>query len=131
MVGELDQSSALTAAKSELGVPSGLRPQRAKTHGYVVLEAVRRQFDLVYVTMLGAGGTWGEEGLAGLYLTAGVCSLIVDDKDPIPAGGIGDVLTGRIVVSVGQCCALCVLVRSHLSARADVVVVVVSLRHAG
>jgi len=47
MVGELDQSSsALTAAKSELGVPSGLRPQRAKTQGYV-LEALRRQSDLV------------------------------------------------------------------------------------
>jgi hypothetical protein len=51
MVGELDQSNALTVAKSELGVPSGLRPQRAKTHGYVQLEAVREQFDLVYVTM--------------------------------------------------------------------------------
>jgi hypothetical protein len=131
MVGELDQSSSgLTAAKSELRVPSGLRPQRAKSQGYV-LEALSRQFDLVYVTMWGAGGTWGEEGLAGLYLAVGVCSLIVGDKDPIPAGGIGDALTGRIVVSVEHWCALDVLARSHSSARVDVVVVVVSLRHAG
>ncbi len=81
--------------------------------------------------MSGAGGTWGEEVLAGQYLTVGVCSLIVGDKDPIPAGGIGDVLTGRIVVLVGQWRALDVLARSHSSERADVVVVVVSLRHAG
>lgn len=131
MVGEFDQSnSALTVAKSELGVPSGLRPQRAKSQEWV-LEALRGQFDLVYVTMSGAGGTWGEEGLAGLYLAVGVCSLIVGDKDPIPAGGIGDALTGRIVVLVGQWCALDVLAQSHSSARVDVVVVVVSLRHAG
>ena len=82
------------------------------------------------MTILGAGGTWGEEGLAGLHPAAGVCSLIVGDKDPIPAGGIGDVLTGQIVVLVGQWCALDVLARSHSSARADVVVVVVSPRHA-
>lgn len=129
MVGELDQSSsALTAVKSELEVPSGLRPQQAKSQGYVP-EALR-QFDLVYEKMSGAGGTWEEE-LAVLYLAAGVCSLIVGDKDPIPAGGIGDALTGRIVVLAGQWHALGVLARSHLSARADVVVVVVSLRHAG
>jgi hypothetical protein len=128
MVGELDQSSStLTAAKSELGVPSGLRPQWAKTQGYVQ-EDSRRQFDLIYVKMSG-GGTWGE-GLAGLYLAVGVCSLIVGDKDPIPAGGIGDALTGRIVVLVGQRCALDVLARSHSSARVDVVVVG-SLLHAG
>jgi len=40
--------------------------------------------------------------VAGLYLAAGVCTLIVGDKDPIPAGGIGDVLTGQIIVFVGQ-----------------------------
>jgi hypothetical protein len=77
--------------------------------------------------MFGAGGTLGE-GPAGLCLAAGVCSLIVDDKDPIPAGGIGDALTGRIVVMAGQWRALDVLARSHSSARVDVVVVV-SLRH--
>jgi len=57
MMGEVDQSSsALTAAKSELGVPSGRRPQRAKSQGYVP-EGLRRQFDLVYVKMSEAGGT--------------------------------------------------------------------------
>ena len=127
-MGELDQSSnALTAAKSELGVPSGLRPQRAKTQEYVP-ETVRRQFDLVYVKMSGVGGTWGE-GSAALYLALGVCSLIVGDKDPIPAGGIGGTLTGQKVVLVGQCYALDVLAQSHSSARVDVVVVV-SVRHA-
>lgn len=102
MMGELDQSSsALTAGKSELGVPSGLRPQRgAKTQGYVP-EALKRQFGLVYVKMSEAGGAWGE-GLAGPYLAAGVYTLTVGDKDPIPAGGIVDVLRGRIVVSVGE-----------------------------
>ena len=100
-MGELDQSSsALTAGKSESGVPSGLRPQRAKTQGYVP-EALRRQFGLVFVKMSEAGGAWGE-GLAGPYLAAGVYTLTVGDKDPIPAGGIVDVLTGRIVVSVGE-----------------------------
>lgn len=75
-----------------------------------------------------AGGTWGEE-LAGPHLAAGVCSSTVGDKDPIPAGGIEDALTGQIVVLMGQRCALDVLAQSHLSARVDVVVVV-SLRHA-
>jgi hypothetical protein len=75
-----------------------------------------------------AGGTWGE-GFAALYLAAGVCSLIVGDKDPIPVGGIGGALTSRIVVMVGQWYGLDVSARSHSSARVDVVVVV-SVRHA-
>lgn len=128
MTGGVDQSNnALTAAKSELRVPSGPRPQRAKFLRYVP-EDLRLQFDLVYVKMSEAGGTWGEE-LAGPHRAAGVCSSTVGDKDPILAGGIGDALTGRIVVLAGQRCMLDVLARSHLSARVDVVVVE-SLRHA-
>lgn len=128
MVGELDQSSSVTAAKSEWVVPSGLRQHRVKTQGYVP-EALKRQFDLVYAKTSGAGGTWGE-GPAELCLAADVCSLIVGDKDPIPAGGIGGALTGRIVVMVGKWRASGVLARSHSSERVDVVVVV-SLRHEG
>ena len=80
--------------------------------------------------MSGAGGTWGK-GVAVLYLAAaGVCSLIAGDKDPIPAEGIGGVLTGRIVVMVGQWYVLDALAQSHLSAHVGVVVVV-SARHAG
>jgi hypothetical protein len=79
--------------------------------------------------MSGAGGTWGE-GFVALYPAAGVCSLIAGDKDPILAGGIGGVLRGRIVALVGQWHALDVLEQSHSSARVDVVVVVVSVRHA-
>lgn len=128
-MGEFDQSSsALTAAKLELGVPSGPRPQLAKTQEYVP-EPPRGQFDLIYVKISVAGGSWDGE-FAALYLAAGVWSLIVGDKDPILAGGIGGALTSRIVVLVGQLYALDVLARNHLSARVDVVVVVSSGRHA-
>jgi hypothetical protein len=106
-MGEVDQSSsALTAAKSGLGVPSGLRPQWAKTQESVPV-TLRRQFDQVYVKISGAGGTWGGE------FAAGECSLIAGDKDPNLAGGIGGALTGQIVVLVGQWYALDVLARSH------------------
>ena len=101
MAGELDPSgSGLTSAKSELEVPSGLRSPRSSTLGYAPVTWERR-FGLVYVKVLVAGETGGK-GRAGLYPAAGVRSLAVGDKDPIPAVGIGRAQMSRIVVLVGQ-----------------------------